>query len=298
MIKVFVAHSNEHIHTKEGFIINPTIFPDGTSQVWKLDESLISALKKSDSHIVIVWQFESDSEIVHLSSLCVLIRNITNNKQRSLKLVVPFLPGARQDKEVSNNQTFNRSVYASFINALNFDQVTVLDVHSDVVGVIDRVNVVYPFKFYKGMFHLNSALSVIVYPDHGALERYSSMLNSSPVLVVDKERDPLTGAITSIKFRESEMDPKWKNFLIVDDICDGGATFIATAKLIKEFYPESSISLAVTHGIFSRGLKPLAEAGIETVYTTDSLVKNLTLDNNSLCLYVTSIIEGMLSDVY
>lgn len=291
MIKVFVFSLTGQTENKEGFVISPTLFPDGTSQVWKLDENLISELKDPVKEITVVWYFESDSEIVYLSSLCTLLRHITGNKHSRLKLFVPFLPGARQDKLVSNNQTFNRAVYAGFINALNFDQVTVLDAHSDIRGVIDRVWSVHPEDFHLEVKELEPENTVIVYPDHGAFIRYYHGFRASPKLLVDKERDPLTGAITSSRFHESEMNSEWNNFLIVDDICDGGATFIGVAELIKRFYPEAKISLAVTHGIFSRGLQPLIEAGIQTVYTTDSLIRNT--NSNSDCLHVIPTIKGV-----
>jgi len=56
--------------------------------------------------------------------------------------------------------------------------------------------------------------------------------------------------------------------MIVDDICDGGATFILLA---KELYAAGAkeVNLFVTHGIFSKGLIPLYEAGIKRIFTQD-----------------------------
>jgi ribose-phosphate pyrophosphokinase len=42
--------------------------------------------------------------------------------------------------------------------------------------------------------------------------------------------------------------------LIVDDICDGGATFIGIADAIHEKDPDADVRLYVTHGIFSKGI--------------------------------------------
>ena len=47
--------------------------------------------------------------------------------------------------------------------------------------------------------------------------------------------------------------------LIVDDICDGGATFIELGKLLKEHYPNNTLFLVVTHGFFTKGLSELAK---------------------------------------
>jgi ribose-phosphate pyrophosphokinase len=40
-----------------------------------------------------------------------------------------------------------------------------------------------------------------------------------------------------------------KNCVIIDDLCDGGGTFLAIASQIKPAH----ITLIVTHGIFSKG---------------------------------------------
>ena len=47
-------------------------------------------------------------------------------------------------------------------------------------------------------------------------------------------------------------------FLIVDDICDGGRTFLEAAKILKE-ETTGKLFLYVTHGIFSKGIDELLE---------------------------------------
>ncbi len=55
---------------------------------------------------------------------------------------------------------------------------------------------------------------------------------------------------------------------IVDDICDGGRTFIELAKTLKEKGAEK-IYLYITHGIFSNGFGDLSTY-FEHIYTTNS----------------------------
>jgi len=59
----------------------------------------------------------------------------------------------------------------------------------------------------------------------------------------------------------------------VDDICDGGRTFIESAGLLREAYPEADIHLYVSHGIFSKGTDVLFDAGIKTIHTIKGEVK-------------------------
>jgi phosphoribosylpyrophosphate synthetase len=64
-------------------------------------------------------------------------------------------------------------------------------------------------------------------------------------------------------------------FLILDDICDGGATFLAVVEALKKRVglPIMEFHLFVSHGIFSKGRKVLEEQGIQ-IYTTNSLLHN------------------------
>jgi ribose-phosphate pyrophosphokinase len=246
-------------------VITPTMFPDGTSQVWKLPNELLRA------HCIDVdWRFESEREVIDLLSLCKLVPNQLN------VLHIPYLPYGRQDKEVSNTSTFNLEVFADLINSTHFPRVTSIDVHNPgrTEDLIDNLSNIKPYAFHHeviGRYKPN----FIVYPDAGAAERYNIDM---PVMVCDKTRDQLTGQITGHKIVRADL-PRGSSyvgqrFLIVDDLCDGGATFISVAKLLREEYPDAHVGLCVTHGIFSKGRDHLLTQGIDELYTTNSLPKN------------------------
>ncbi len=80
-----------------------------------------------------------------------------------------------------------------------------------------------------------------------------------------KERDSASGRLFKPEVLQPEL-VKGKRCLIVDDICDGGATFVALARRLREA-GAIEVSLFVTHGIFSKG-KDLE--GIDNIYTTGS----------------------------
>jgi ribose-phosphate pyrophosphokinase len=104
---------------------------------------------------------------------------------------------------------------------------------------------------------------IVVFPDEGAQERYKDLLLSGVVVIsAMKLRDRSTGKIITTAMPEL---PPGQSVLMVDDICDGGATFISLAKLM----PDREISLYVSHGIFSKGTAILREAGIKRIFTKD-----------------------------
>jgi ribose-phosphate pyrophosphokinase len=118
----------------------------------------------------------------------------------------------------------------------------------------------------------NTRPNYVVFPDAGAQSRYSANLGTG-VVVCNKVRDQLTGAITGHDMVCPNISAG-DRFLIIDDICDGGATFISIAKKLRSLHLDIYIDLFVTHGIFSKGKDILMTNGINTVYTTNSLTKN------------------------
>ena len=252
--------------------VNVTIFPDGTSQVWKLSDSQIKYIINNE-YIEVHWEFESESEIFHLIQLSDLINHEYYTQvceyMKELRLVAPYLPYARQDKAINNIQTF--ALY-SFIHCLGeyYDAIQSIDVHPPNYQDIGLIDNIFPSRYIDFAIE-DCAASVICYPDKGAHKRYSYHY-SFPECVMEKVRDQLTGDIVGLQFETSPPMLSGENILIVDDICDGGRTFIETAKLLKEFAP-SSINLYTTHGLYTKGLDVIYESGISKIYNRNGLVK-------------------------
>ena len=253
------------------FVLVPTFFPAGTSQVWKLPEDLFSA-----TSILIHWNFSEEREIFHLAQLMDLIRTVNPNTR--VVLDVPFFPYGRQDKDISNESTFARSTFLKYLLSLGFDQIHTLDVHSVAPGVTSREPKAAIDGTFKMIEQNYGPIVATCFPDVSAWNRYNRLFDpwvsdSLIALVIVKDREASTGEITSVK-----LDPRsiWQNkvvefsaitgnILIVDDICDGGRTFVEAAKLLRNACPEAKIHLYTTHGIYSKGLDVLFDAGITTV---------------------------------
>jgi ribose-phosphate pyrophosphokinase len=182
-----------------------------------------------------------------------------------LVLELPYLPYARQDKEVTNESTFAFHSFCKLLNTLDFDEIQVFDPHNaeltsellwgteitmpDIKGIVKWANDATP-----------------VYPDAGAAKRYVAITKA---LYCEKVREPLTGAITGVKVK-GKVKPI--SYIILDDICDGGKTFIEVAKKLYSAGAKE-VHLYVSHGIFSKGLEPLRAAGIKRIFTSKGEVK-------------------------
>lgn len=252
--------------------VNVTIFPDKTSQVWKLTKDQIKYVINND-YVEVYWEFESESEVFHLIQLADLIHHVyyTNNFEylKGIRLIAPYLPYARQDKQIDNERTFALHSFVYMIGEY-YDAIESLDVHPANYKDIGLIENVFPAKQIDYAINDCNA-DVVCYPDKGAKARYSYYI-SLPECVLNKVRNQLTGEITGLEFESSPPMLTGQSILILDDLCDGGRTFVESAKLLKQFNP-SSISLYTTHGLYTKGVHVLHGAGIEKIYDKRGLVQ-------------------------
>lgn len=252
-----------------------TIFPDGTSQVWKLEQLPVTAFGMvQDDDIKILWLFEREAELFHVCQLAQLVKAEYGVYPT---LVAPYLPYGRQDKKVSNSTSFARDTMIRTLRAFGITDLVTFDAHSEPYDTHPSlVESERPVEFHESIFNHD----VVCFPDKGAVDRYGATLaGSAPLIFCEKVRDQLTGNITGLQINQSiiGLDIKKtllnKKVLIIDDICDGGMTFIKVAEALKPYGP-AQIDLAVSHGLFSKGKQCLHDAGITNIFTTNSLLRN------------------------
>jgi ribose-phosphate pyrophosphokinase len=75
----------------------------------------------------------------------------------------------------------------------------------------------------------------------------------------------LTGNITSLKLTGNVLG---EDCVVIDDLCDGGFTFTQLGSMLRE-QGAKSLTLIITHGIFTKGTKELTEL-YDNIYTTNS----------------------------
>lgn len=238
-----------------GIQITPTLFPDNTSQIWKLPPEAIPAYTKT--HLV-EWEFDHEGEFMHLAQL----KTLLDEYGYKADLKMTYLPYARQDKKIDNNNTFALCTFAKLINTLHFEYVSALDVHSKIAEkLMTNFFSVYPEEYVEKVKKLTNP-DLLCFPDIGAHYRYINY--GVPSIFATKTRDQKTGQITEMQLTGNVKD---KCVLIQDDICDGGATFTKLTKILLE-NGAKEVNLFVTHGIFSKGLKVLKNSGINRVFTS------------------------------
>jgi ribose-phosphate pyrophosphokinase len=209
-----------------------------------------------------------------LLELCMTANAIEQDFGVKGVLHIPYLMGARYDRMMDEGDSFDLKVIAKIINSLGFFEVKLYDPHSDVAAaLIDNSSIITNEAL---VIEYDKEDAVLIIPDAGAAKKAYNYFKWNPSITdyvqALKHRDLKTGEISHTEILNIEKC-RAKHCVIIDDICDGGRTFIEISKALlnAKVYTES-LTLIVTHGLFTKGFKEL-EDHFEQIITSNSLFK-------------------------
>ena len=231
----------------------------------------------TDTPVTVTVQARNSQEVILSVMACDALRRMGFHR---VELFIPYFPAARQDRVMVPGEPLSVKVYASMMNAAGFDRVTVFDPHSEVTpALLNQCQTIQNYDFIRDVIGTIPASDTLhlVAPDAGAAKKIhhlASTIGWERLVQCDKVRDVKTGQLSGAKVFSDDLNGA--DCLIVDDICDGGGTFIQLAKALKA-KNAGRLFLAVSHGIFSKGLEELA-AHFTTIFTTNSFYTGLETD--------------------
>lgn len=247
--------------------VDSLLFPSGCESHVRVNTEFLSP-----STIEIKARLKSADDIMTLLMLNDAADRMCNVKFK--RFICHWMPYARQDRVCNHGEALSAKVMANLINQMGFDEVVVADPHSDVISaLINNCVIINQCEIMGRNYNLLQALESnrlsLVSPDAGANKKVMDVAKHfqvKNVIRADKVRNTLSGAIESTAVYADDLTGA--DCLIVDDICDGGFTFIKLAEALR-LKGASSVSLYVTHGLFTKGINVFDEL-IDKIYTTNS----------------------------
>jgi ribose-phosphate pyrophosphokinase len=210
-----------------------------------------------------------------LMNLCLAVDALRNMYVSYIELFIPYIPYARQDRVMVPGEPLSVKVFANILNSLNLNKVIVFDAHSDVsVALINRCENTANYDMVKHFLKaFNLKNFVLVSPDLGAYKKVDKLAQKidykGPIATGIKVRDLSTGQI--IKSDVNTDDLKGQACIVIDDICDGGRTFIELATALKA-KNAGDLYFIASHGIFSHNaIDRLKEAGYKNIGSSNSI---------------------------
>jgi ribose-phosphate pyrophosphokinase len=226
------------------------------------------------SPIYIKFDFDGSDSIIEL----LMVVDVLRREYDGLDLVLemPYVPFGRGDQVQNPGEPFPLEVFANLINSLNFKQVIIEDAHSKVTpALIHRCKEIRQSQIHH--LPLEGRHNYwLVAVDEGSSHKIFE--------VAQTYNRGCLGIIQCTKIRDTKDKGKiirtdvhfdWFNddeeAVMVDDIADGGKTFIEVAKILREKCCKK-ITLMVTHGFFFKGLD-VFDGLIDEIYTREGRVK-------------------------
>ncbi|WP_018079497.1 ribose-phosphate diphosphokinase [Thiobacillus denitrificans] len=179
----------------------------------------------------------------------------------TVRLVMPYVPYARQDRVAVPGEALSAKVFAALINSQGFASVEAWDPHSDVIpALIDNLRVTPTSSLLKAAVAGKGQAQLLrecafVAPDAGARKRVGELARAygTEVVYADKVRDLVSGKLSGTRVPDALPE---RPLLVIDDLCDAGGTFLLLADALRA-KTSQPLYLYVTHGLFTRGLDAL-----------------------------------------
>jgi ribose-phosphate pyrophosphokinase len=211
----------------------------------------------------------SDEVFVALNMLDALA--IQGIPRENIDLFIPYFPYGRQDRMCHEGESFALRVFAQILKSVpHYNNIYIKDMHSEVTHqAVMNYGVQIKHMSQSSCAKYLPKFDALIAPDKGAAEKVNTHYQvglGTQVFTILKERKD--GQVTYIDF---PFDKIVGNVCVVDDICDGGATFLALAEMLYRTQPNmSKLCLYVTHGIFSKGVEELLKK-YATIYVHNNM---------------------------
>lgn len=217
----------------------------------------------------------------------------------NIQLVLPYFPGARQDRVCNTGEALTVKVFVDLINSCGFDRVFIYSPHSEVTpAVINNCEIIDLDSYYLEKIlreqcpGQSDSIVNIVCPDAGAGKRVANLAkamaklypqNTINLIRCEKVRDVASGELK--EFFCASDDLGGFVTIIADDICSYGGTFKGLGEVLKKKNCGKLI-LFTSHADCVQGLQNMVEY-FDHVYTSNSKQNwnqyKYTLDNKLTC---------------
>ncbi|NBO98524.1 MAG: ribose-phosphate pyrophosphokinase [Proteobacteria bacterium] len=259
-------------------------------KTWKYSGGEVGVRVENSEAFDTVFRIQNSDDLIAMFMAIDAYEYDTGKDIRAI--TIPYLPYARQDRVATKGDPFAIGVLASLIASAGITHVKTIDLHSEKSiktfaqeGIfLESVSPVKYIEKYLENIGVSTDKVVFVAPDKGShekTERYCKALDVDKAIQCGKTRSPIDGSLMGF-FVDSDFSVSQERIInesvtdlvIVDDICDGGGTFLGVADAIRKAYPlQYNIHLWTTHGIYSKGVNILLEK-FDTLGCTNSFTNN------------------------
>src|SRR5260221_2633468 len=201
------------------------VFPDGERRI-RVHDNVVG--KRAA-----VIQSASTPVDTNYMELFFIVDALKRSGAEFVTAVVPYFGYQRQDHVFRDGEAVSLEVMIKMLQSVEVDKVISFDMHSIRIPDLFHIPVthlsalpVFAQKIQDKFSDLSD--TILVSPDDGGIARVkklSELLGNMPYAVIGKNRDLVTGAITSEGIESGNVKGK-KRALIIDDMISSGGTMM------------------------------------------------------------------------
>lgn len=208
-----------------------------------------------------------------LMELFVIIDALKRASAKSIAVVIPHFPYARQDKKAAPREPISARLVADLLMAVGIDRIITMDLHSGQIQgffnvPVDHLTAVPLMADYFKKKKIKDP--VVVAPDTGrakVCKRFADRINA-PLAILHKRRP----AHSVAEIMHVVGDVKDRTVILFDDMVDTAGTATRGIRALLKHGARKEMYLAATHAIFS-GPAPqrIRKAKFKEVIVTNSV---------------------------
>ncbi|MFI7494615.1 ribose-phosphate diphosphokinase [Kocuria sp. M4R2S49] len=205
-----------------------------------------------------------------------MIDSLKRASAKSITVVSPFYPYARQDKKHRGREPISARLISDLYKTAGADRLMSVDLHTaQIQGFFDGpVDHLMAIPLLAN--HVRSVVDVdnvtVVSPDTGRVrvaEQWTELLGGCPLAFVHKTRDITRPNQATSKEVVGQIEGR--TCVLIDDMIDTGGTISGAVQVLREKGAKDVI-IAATHAVFSDpAVERLSTCGAIEVVVTDTL---------------------------
>lgn len=206
----------------------------------------------------------------------IMIDSLKRASARSITVVSPFYPYARQDKKHKGREPISARLIADLYKTAGADRLMSVDLHTAQIqgffdGPVDHLMAI-PLLAKHVASKVDTSNVTVVSPDTGRVrvaEQWAELLGGAPLAFVHKTRD--INVPNQAVSKTVVGDIKGRTCVLIDDMIDTGGTIAGAVKVLKDNGVKDVI-IAATHAVFSEpAAERLGSCGAREVVVTNTL---------------------------
>lgn len=255
-------------------------FPDG--------EKYLRVHGNVEEEVTIIQStgFPQDETLVEL---LFLIKNLKDLGAKKLKVIVPFMGYARQERRFNDGEAVSAKIVAELIEMAGADEFASINLHEDCVRKFFNIPA-YNLSAMPAIAEYVSGIAndpIIIAPDKGALgfaEEISEILGCNCTYLKKVRLGPDKVETTIADIDESEdngskvkiSSVKGKEAIIIDDIIATGGTIVNAINILKE-HGAVSVNVCCVHPtLVNDAVSKIFAAGAKDLAGTDTLKSDVS----------------------